>query len=203
MAPNELKGVTVMHAMPGRVRVKIARVRKNPELARQAQEKLGQVPGIHRVEANHLTGSLLILYDLASLASLETLGPLAEVMGELFPEIELESLAGGLQELADNGYSAVTPGVGEIVGTASQHLALFPGSPGLNLLLPLTLLFLGARKLLSSRDVPLPAWYDYLWFGFSTFVMLNRRWVEDFPAPPSQTSAVTGGHIEQSGLTSG
>jgi hypothetical protein len=188
MAPSQFEGLTVTHALPGRLRVKISRVKQNPELAQQAQQTLGQVPGIHRVEANHLTGSLLILYDLASLASLETLGPLAEVMGELFPEIELESLAGGLQELADNSYTAVTPGVGEIVGTAARHLSPLSGNPSLNLLLPLTLLFLGVRKFLSSREVPLPAWYDYLWFGFSTFVMLNRRWVEGAPATAPQVS---------------
>jgi hypothetical protein len=53
----------------------------------------------------------------------------------------------------------------------SRHL-------NLKLLLPLTLLFLGVRSLFTSKEMCFPAWYDYLWFGFSTFVMLNRRWVE-------------------------
>ncbi len=61
------------------------------------------------------------------------------------------------------------------------------GNPGLtrnfnlSLLLPLTLLFLGGRSLFSSKEISFPAWYDYLWFGFSTFLMLNRRWVEGDP----------------------
>jgi hypothetical protein len=65
------------------------------------------------------------------------------------------------------------------------------GTPGLsrnlnlNLLLPLTLLFLGARSLFTSKETHFPAWYDYLWFGFSTFVMLNRRWVEGVPESTS------------------
>jgi hypothetical protein len=184
MPPDELTGVRVMHALPGRVRVKIPRVKQNPELSRQAREKLTQVPGIHKVEANHLTGSLLILYDLASLTSLETLGPLAEVMGELFPEIELAPLAAGLQELAEKDYTAASPGAGEMLGAATHHLSHLSGSSGLNLLLPLTLLFLGVRKLLAAKEVPLPAWYDYLWFGFSTFFMLNRRWVDEATAAP-------------------
>ncbi len=176
---RELKGITVVHALPGRVRLKIPQVKDNQELARQAQEKLGQAPGIQRVEANPTTGSVLILYDLAMLASLEALGPLGEIFAELFPEVALEELAAGLQELMESGSEAhTTTGLLGILSASGN-----PGSRNLNLnlLLPLTLLFLGTRSLFTSKEMPFPAWYDYLWFGFSTFVMLNRRWVEGTP----------------------
>jgi len=177
---RELKGIKVAHALPGRVRLKIPEVKENPELARQAQEKLGRVPGIERVEANPATGSLLILYDLALLASVEALGPLGEIFAELFPAVALEELAAGLQELMEAGGAAhTTGGLLGVFNTAGN-----PGLTGnfnLNLLLPLTLLFLGGRSLFSSKEKVFPAWYDYLWFGFSTFVMLNRRWVEGTP----------------------
>ena len=177
---RELKGITVAHALPGRVRLKIPRVKDNPELARQAQDKLGRVPGVQRVEANPATGSLLILYDLALLASVEALGPLGEIFAELFPEVALEELAAGLQELMEAGGAAQA--TGGLLGGLNTV-----GNPGLtrnfnlNLLLPLTLLFLGGRSLFSSKEMSFPAWYDYLWFGFSTFLMLNRRWVEGTP----------------------
>ena len=177
---RELKGITVAHALPGRVRLKIPRVKENPELARRAQDKLGRVRGVQRVEANPATGSLLILYDAALLASVEALGPLGEIFAELFPEVALEELAAGLQELMEVGGAAeTTGGLLGVVNTA--------GNPGLtrnfnlNLLLPLTLLFLGGRSLFSSKELSFPAWYDYLWFGFSTFLMLNRRWLETAP----------------------
>ncbi len=177
---RNLKGITVAHALPGRVRLKIPKVKDNPELARQAQEKLGLVPGIQRVEANPATGSLVILYDVAMLASVETLGPLGEIFAELFPEVALEELAAGLQELMEAGAAAQT--TGGLLGALNTV-----GHPGLsrnfnlNLLLPLTLLFLGGRSLFASKETRFPAWYDYLWFAFSTFVMLNRRWVEGAP----------------------
>jgi hypothetical protein len=177
---RKLKGITVAHALPGRVRLKIPEVKDNPELARQAQEKLGRVPGIQRVEANPSTGSLMILYDVAMLASVETLGPLGEIFGELFPEVALEELAAGLQELMEAGDAAHTTG-----GLLDGFTTLVNPGPSrnfnLNLLLPLTLLFLGGRSLFTSKETHFPAWYDYLWFGFSTFVMLNRRWVEGDP----------------------
>ncbi len=174
-----LKSITVAHALPGRVRLKIPRVKENPALARQAQEKLGQVPGIKRVEANPATGSLLLFYDLAMLASAEALGPLGEIFAELFPEVESEELAAGLQELAETSATApdgsLLGGLGAIVNPG-----LFRNL-NLNLLLPLTLLFLGVRRLTTSKDTPFPDWYDYMWFAFSTFVMLNRRLVEGTP----------------------
>ena len=174
---RELKGITVVHALPGRVRLKIPRVKENLELARQAQEKLSQAPGIQRVEANPTTGSLLILYDLAMLASVETLEPMGAIFAELFPEVALEELAAGLQELMEADAAAqTTGGLLGVLNTAGN-----PGLPrnlNLNLLLPLTLIFLGVRSLFTSKERHFPAWYDYLWFGFSTFVMLNRKWLE-------------------------
>jgi hypothetical protein len=187
---RELKGITVAHALPGRVRLKIARVKENPELARQAQARLSQVPGIQGVEANPATGSLLILYDLAMLTSVETLGPLGEIFGELFPEVAVEELAAGLQELMETGAEAQTTGSLLGVLPSAANPGLFRNL-NLNLLLPLSLLFLGVRRLTTSKENPFPAWYDYLWFAFSTFVMLNRRWVEGERPEPAP---VPGGH---------
>ena len=53
----ELEGLKVIHALPGRVRLRVAKVKGNPGLARQAQEKLAQVPGIRQVEANPAPGA--------------------------------------------------------------------------------------------------------------------------------------------------
>ena len=55
-----IKGVHIVHTMPGRVRLKVDKVRGNPAFAQKAQKKLDRVPGIKRVEAKPLTGSVLI-----------------------------------------------------------------------------------------------------------------------------------------------
>jgi hypothetical protein len=47
----EIEGLKVVHALPGRVCLKVAKVKGNPALARQTQEKLAQVPGIRQVKA--------------------------------------------------------------------------------------------------------------------------------------------------------
>ena len=88
----EIEGLKVVHALPGRVRLKVAKVKGNPALARQAQEKLAKVPGIKQVEAKPGTGSLLIHYDTEHLFSLASLEILSATLGELFPEIEVVTL---------------------------------------------------------------------------------------------------------------
>ena len=92
----EIEGLKVVHALPGRVRLKVAKVKGNPALARQAEKKLAQVPGIRQVEAKADTGSLLIHYDLEDLFSEASLEILSETLGELFPEIEVATLIAGL-----------------------------------------------------------------------------------------------------------
>ena len=62
-----IKGIRVAHAMPGRVRLKVDKVKGNPAFAQKAQDKLGQMPGIKKVEAHPLTGSVLVYYDAAAL----------------------------------------------------------------------------------------------------------------------------------------
>jgi hypothetical protein len=47
----------------------------------------------------------------------------------------------------------------------------------LQVLVPLSLFFLGVRSLLLVETLPFPAWYDYFWFAFGTFIALHPRGV--------------------------
>jgi hypothetical protein len=47
------------------------------------------------------------------------------------------------------------------------------GWGALRILVPLTLAFLGLRGLLYTKHLPFPTWYDYLWFAFSSFMVLH------------------------------
>jgi hypothetical protein len=173
------EGIKVVHALPGRVRVKVAQIKGNPELARQAREKLAGVPGIREVEANPLTGSVLVLFDLATMAA-EAIEPLGAVLAEFLPEVEALSLISGLAALAAAPDAGAHPG-GKLTGglaALNAQVGRITGGLDLKLLAPLALLFLGARGLLAAKKTTFPTWYDYLWFGFSSLVMLNRGWFE-------------------------
>ncbi|MEJ2070703.1 MAG: hypothetical protein P8X58_09915 [Syntrophobacterales bacterium] len=181
-----VKGITVVHAIPCRLRLKVDKVKGDPVFAQKAEDILGQVSGIERVEAKPLTGSVLIYYDLAKLLAAGAFTALTDGFAALFPEIEkeafemeAESLMG---HLATGGVPQATGGVPqptlssvESLAALNAKVAELTGGLDLKLLAPLALLFLGFRSLWTSKQRTFPAWYDYLWFGFSAFVMLNLR----------------------------
>jgi hypothetical protein len=103
-------------------------------------------------------------------------------LGELFPEIEVLTLAAWLASLAENPGAGTGPSIAAgLTGSlqaANTQLAKLAGGLDLKLLVPLTLIFFGFRRLWAAEKVTFPSWYDYLWFGFASFIMLNRGLVE-------------------------
>jgi len=178
----ESKGLRVVHALPGRVRLKVPKVKGNQTLARQAEKKLAQVPGIEQVEAKANTGSLLLHYDTEALCAEASMGILEATLGELFPEIEVFSLITGLACLGKS--PGTDPGVSLAEGITGSFRALnarvsqLTGGLDLKVLVPLALIFLGLRGLWQSEKVTAPSWSNLLWFGFASFVMLNRGLLE-------------------------
>jgi Heavy metal associated domain 2 len=167
-------GIKIVHAIPGRVRVKLSRLKENPALVREIQERLPAVQGIQRVEVNPVTGSVLVVYDRTELESLDSLLSLAEWFGPLFPDFELSELEDWLASA--NGNAAETPlteRLSAVFGSLNAKVGETTGGVDLKLLLPLTLFLLGVRGMLVAGKGVFPAWYDLLWFAFGTFFMLN------------------------------
>jgi Heavy metal associated domain 2 len=167
-------GIKIVHAIPGRVRVKISRLKENPALVREIQERLSAVRGIQRVEVNPITGSILVLYDRLELESLDSLLSLAESFSPFFPDFEFSELETWLASA--NGNAADPPfteRLATIFGSLNAKVGETTGGVDLKLLLPLTLFLLGLRGVLVEGKGVFPTWYDLFWFAFGTFFMLN------------------------------
>lgn len=54
-----------VHHVPGRLRVRLTRLKRNPALAERLRGSLAQIPGVGEVRTNLVTGSLLVSYDAA------------------------------------------------------------------------------------------------------------------------------------------
>jgi hypothetical protein len=170
--------VRVVHAIPGRIRLKVARVRANPGLASEIRTRLSAVPGIAMVDANPVTGSVLVLYEASMLASPGALQVLVERMTPLFPDLKVSSLESWLTQPANgtSSESTLTGGLATFFGALNTRVnALTSGGADLKILLPLTLFLLGVRGVLTSEKLILPTWYDLLWFSLGTFFMLNPK----------------------------
>jgi Heavy metal associated domain 2 len=184
-----IKGIHVVHTMPGRVRLRVDKVKGNPAFAKKAQDKLGRLTGIKRVEAQPLTGSVLLYYDAALLLAEGALAALTDGFSELFPEIGAEAMNLGLESLLGHLASGGPPrSAGEppqaannLIGSlaaVNAEVSRLTGGLDLKLLVPMALLFFGVRSLWTSKQTAPPAWYDFFWFAFSTFVLLNLRSIE-------------------------
>jgi hypothetical protein len=77
-----------IHHVPGRLRVKSARLKRNDHHARRACEYVRGINGVLCAEANVLTGSLLIHYDVSVVRS-ETLLNSLKDLGCLHPETDV------------------------------------------------------------------------------------------------------------------
>ena len=52
-----------LHEIPGRLRVKIPNLKRNPQSARDIQVLLKNLPGIESISTNTVTGSIIVRYD--------------------------------------------------------------------------------------------------------------------------------------------
>jgi hypothetical protein len=88
----EVNGIKVAHYMPGRVRLKALPIKGNPPLAQKITEEFLVIKGIKHVEANALTGSLLIEYEAAELQSPDSARLLAAALKYLLPQLDHEKV---------------------------------------------------------------------------------------------------------------
>ena len=176
------QAIQIVHALPGRVRVKLPRLQGNAALAREIERTLTPLESIQHVETSTTTGSVLVLYEPRLLATLgtETVGALsvlADMLGlsvEDVPMAELQRRLYAATHGVPAGMSTTLGSIAALLGSVNAGVIPVTGGWGeLRTLVPLTLAFLGLRSLLLADRLPFPSWYEYLWFAFSTFVALH------------------------------
>jgi hypothetical protein len=168
--------VEVAHALPGRVRFKISKLKHDPELSRELGQRLAGVEGIERVEISPLTGSVLVIFDQTKLHSLESLGALSSALFAVLPDADLGSIDFNAFLHPSHGAAA-----GNGAAAAGEGSASWPSWPDkasreqVLQALPWVLTGLGVRELLLGNRSVMPTWYDYFWFAFSTYYIVNRH----------------------------
>lgn len=144
------------------------------------EERLLGVEGVHHVEVNPQTGSVLLLYEPTEREELgQTLQP-------LFPGLELEAFRSGGTTAATNGDRPPSAPLGRrisgLFGSLNAGVGKMTGGIDLKVLLPVALFFLGIRSLIATDNLRVPTWYDLIWFSFGTFLALNPIPGADQPA---------------------
>ena len=173
----------IVHFLPGRVRVKLPRLKGNTSLAEEVARTLTALQGIQHVETSTTTGSVLVLYEprLLALLDLEAVGSLmalADTLGLSFEDVDMDTLQHWLHAAANDTRAEAPMALGSNITAFFDNMntgmtQITGGWGELRTLVPLTLAFLGFRSLLLTANPPFPTWYDYLWFAFSSFMVLN------------------------------
>jgi hypothetical protein len=91
-----LEDIEIILSRPGQLSLAITRVKGNEVLARELQDRLGAIRGIHQVEADPVQGLVSIDYDRQRLSSLSFLWQLKETFSSLFPEVSATKLAASI-----------------------------------------------------------------------------------------------------------
>jgi hypothetical protein len=68
-----LPGAKTVSEAPGRVRLSVGLLKRQDQLAYEVVEALSQVPGVRRIEASSITGTVLITYSTRTYPSLDAL----------------------------------------------------------------------------------------------------------------------------------
>lgn len=61
--PNSSAPVQVVHQSPGRLRLAMAGLKRQPAAIRRAERALRSLPGVHQASGSHWTGRLLLHFD--------------------------------------------------------------------------------------------------------------------------------------------
>ena len=159
--------IRVMHASPGRLRVKMDRDAFESDAVRNAELALADVKGVLEVRRNPAARSVLVRYDVQT-ASLPHM--FAAVAG-----------AGVTVDVpaASASTTSETPTLGDLItGTFSRADEWVSGRTSrkadLRTLVPVGLAALAAREFLAGRAVGVP-WFVLAWYAFDSFYKLRRE----------------------------
>ena len=144
------------HLLPGRVRFHIPVLKNNDIQAAKVKQSLQKIAGVNSVDTNQLTGSVLLQFDDS------------KIKADLLAEALIRLL--GLEKEQKKTPQPVIPREIRQVGK-SLNRAVYDKTAGLIDLwsaIPLLLVILGGRKLLTERTLSTPAAMTLLWWGYNS-----------------------------------
>lgn len=149
----------VAHRLPGRLRLRLTELRNDPQALAEVAARLQAIPGIQAVEANALTGSLLLRYEGPEAAILQAVAAGAGLRLAL-AESAIPDIRGRVDESMRNlsrGLQTVTGGEVDLNGLLVVTLTLLAIQQAIegNVMVPAAALLWNAYQ--AARMPPLDA----------------------------------------------
>lgn len=175
---HELRIIQLLHATPGRTRLRLGWLRGSPQDAEPLAEHLATLDASMEVRVRPWTGSVLCTYDAEALDETAIVSAVrrhtgvAIVLrpGEVHPEVDAAERAALRRAAHEHGTTrrAVTSAFRELNHDLVRATG---GRLDLGSLTGLGFLALGAAEILSAREVPAPPWFQLAWWAYRTFTI--------------------------------
>lgn len=134
-----MQNISIVHYMPGRVRLKISSAKGNENLCREIMEMAQLMPGIQAVKANPITGSVLVHYDSNAIEHehlLEALSELNEFIPSVSVDVDTKGIRADLQNEEEDSEEAL-PDVMMLQEESGKDADMAYGAINLNILMPI------------------------------------------------------------------
>ena len=86
------EGIKVSSFIPGRLRLKVDDLRDNESFAEQVEAELAAVEAVKSVDANAVSGSLLVKYDRKIIGEQQNVQALSNALAKLFPQLDVDGI---------------------------------------------------------------------------------------------------------------
>jgi hypothetical protein len=179
---------TIRHTLPHRVHLVAPRLAWHREACARVARALGEL-GYARVALRPTTGSIIVEDEERRIDAAAILARLRELV---FAERDEEGRAlSSLQPQDHPGPTRVARAVAHAVaGVNTDVRAALDDRADLGTLLPVLFAAAGIAEVGSTGEMPVPTWFNLLWWSLRSFMTFNIRAVEDEvrdgPTPPGR-----------------
>ena len=185
-----VRGAQVVHHIPGRVRVRLPKSRRDPRLLGELREFVMGLGGVQQVEINPVTGSILVHYHPESQEQIQTVLCQARESEESSAELPPEWTPGDdlVEEIEREAaflaaHSEAARQVVNAVKRLNREVRLATDNTvDLKVLLPAALAILAFT---AGAEAVTPLWVTLAIFSFNSFVTLHHP--TTLPAPVHTT----------------
>jgi len=163
-----MRYLQVVHAIPGRTRLRYPALRREPTAVEQVADALAATRGVEEVKVRPYTGSVLVYH-----ARAVTSDALVEVARRT---LKIEHVVGlGESPPLDPEVPKLSQ-IAKLVATAFREIdrdvrRKSGGSFDLGTLATLGFFGAGAVQVAVDRELPVPPWWNLAWWGYNTFII--------------------------------
>jgi heavy metal translocating P-type ATPase len=108
--------VSIVHALPGRLRLQLSGVERNLDHAEASDRKLSELEGVDEVTRNLTTGQIILHYDQCQSSNPQFFHSVAEALGVLSKDFlidKLDPFISAVEDVQSNGNGVESPSKGE------------------------------------------------------------------------------------------